>query len=262
MRFSAYPAYRPSGVEWLGDVPSEWTVPATKHAFEIQLGKMLQPDERAAEDREIPYLKAQHVQWEKVRTRDLPTMWAAPSEVETYGVRPGDLLVCEGGEVGRSALVEALPRRVIIQNALHRVRPRVGNQNRFLMYVLEHAASQRWFEILSNRATIAHFTCEKFGALPIPLPSTSEQRAIAEFLRRRLQKVDTLLARKRILAAKLADKRDALISHVVTRGISDEAIDTEASGACTPPEGSAPANWVPTLPSGWESKRLKFVAPA
>ena len=94
-----YPAYKLSGVPWLGGVPEHWSVGAVKQDYEIQLGKMLQPSKQALNDTEVPYLKAVNVQWFKVRTSDPLTMWASPVDAEQYGIESGDLLVCEGGEV-------------------------------------------------------------------------------------------------------------------------------------------------------------------
>ena len=165
-----YPAYKDSGVEWLGEMPAHWEVKASRREFNIQLGKMLQPRAKGPQDFQIPYFKAQHVHWEVVRTTGMPTMWADPGDEVQYGVIDEDLLVCEGGEVGRAGIVRNPPEKAIIQNALHRVRTAGASNIRLLMYLLRHAASQGWFDILCNRATIAHFTSEKFGDLPIPLP--------------------------------------------------------------------------------------------
>ena len=76
--------------------------------FLMQLGKMLQNEPSGLPDVEITYLKALHVNWNRVTTEDLPKMWASPSERENYAVQNGDLLVCEGGEVGRAAIIRCL----------------------------------------------------------------------------------------------------------------------------------------------------------
>ena len=89
----SYPAMKDSGVEWLGDVPEHWDSVAVKRHYSIQLGKMLQNRATESTDVEVPYLKAQHVQWFSVRTADAPKMWASPHDVEQFGVRAGDLLV-------------------------------------------------------------------------------------------------------------------------------------------------------------------------
>ena len=241
-----YPAYKDSGVEWMGKIPAHWEVKASRREFTIQLGKMLQPTAKGPQDSEIPYFKAQHVQWETVRTTGLPIMWADPADEVQYGVLDGDLLVCEGGEVGRAGIVRNPPDRAIIQNALHRVRSTGTSNIRLLMYLLKHAASQGWFEILCNRATIAHFTSEKFGDLPIPTPSPPEQRAIAAFLDRETAKIDALVAKKERLIELLQEKRTALISDAVTKGL-DPDVPLKDSGV----------EWLGEIPTHWIGLPLK-----
>lgn len=128
-----YPKMKDSGVPWLGDVPEHWATGAAKRGYSIQLGKMIQNRAIGPSDREVPYLKAQHVQWFLVRLNESPKMWASPREIEQFGIRQGDLLVCEGGEGGRCGLVGAIESGFIIQNALHRVRPLGANSNHYLV---------------------------------------------------------------------------------------------------------------------------------
>lgn len=206
---------KPSGVEWLGEVPEHWVVKKAGLGYAIQLGKMLQPEPSSPDDELISYLKAVHVQWEKVEVNDLPEMWGSPNELIKYRVSDGDLLVCEGGEVGRAGLLKGIKGITIIQNACHRVR---SNKNSvvFLLFVLEHAAGQKWFDILCNKATIAHFTGEKFAALQLPLPPLPEQQAIAAFLDRETAMIDTLVSKVDAAIEKLKEYRTALISAAVT----------------------------------------------
>ncbi|WP_052761085.1 restriction endonuclease subunit S [Sedimenticola thiotaurini] len=258
MRYPAYPEYKESGVQWLGRVPGHWGVKSARFDYAIQLGKMLQPEASSLSDQETPYLKAQHVQWESVRTTDSPTMWASQSDRNKYGVCDGDLLVCEGGDVGRAGIVRNPPDATIIQNALHRVRSRNADL-RYLMFVLEHAASQNWFEILCNRSTIAHFTGEKFGALQVPAPPLPEQTAIADFLDRETGRIDTLVAKKRRLVALLKEKRTALISRIVTRGLPQDAAREFGLEPHTRFKDSG-IEWLGQVPEGWDLKKVKYVA--
>ncbi len=213
--FIPHPSYKPSGVEWLGEVPEHWGVKRAGLAYSIQLGKMLQPDTSASEDEQYKYLKALHVQWENIRVDDLPEMWASKTELGKYSVKKGDLLVCEGGEVGRAGILKDDLHNVIIQNSLHRVRSK-NNLNSYLMYVLKNAASKNWFDILCNKATIAHFTGDKFSALRIPLPPLPEQQANAAFLDRETAKIDTLSVKVTTAIERLKEYRTALISSAVT----------------------------------------------
>lgn len=251
MKYPIYANHKASGVEWLDSVPLHWNVRAAKHGYSIQLGKMLQPESSGSLDAETTYLKSQHVQWESVRIDDLPQMWASPSDLKKYDISDGDLLVCEGGDVGRAGIVRNPPSGTIIQNALHRVRPRALHDVRYLMYVLEHAAGQSWFEIICNRSTIAHFTSEKFGALRIPAPPIDEQQAIVHFLNTKTAQIDALVAQKRQLIDKLKEKRSALIACTVTRGLPPDA--AKAAGLEPNPEmkKDLEIEWLDQLPKHW-----------
>ena len=207
---------KPSGVEWLGDVPEHWEVSAVKRHYSIQLGKMLQNGPNVPTDIAVPYLKAQHVQWFSVRTTDAPTMWASPHEIEQFGIRAGDLLVCEGGEGGRCCLVEEVPPGYIIQNALHRVRPSGNCRNDYLQYVMSSISKTGWFDAINNKATIAHFTAEKFGSLMIPVPPHPEQAAIVAYLDKATAAIDAAIDHARREIELLGEYRTRLIADVVT----------------------------------------------
>ena len=236
-------------VPWLPACETHWQLSPVKRQFEVLLGKMLQPGKRSPEDVEVPYLKAQHIQWDKVVTQDLPTMWATLEEVSSLRVRKGDLLVCEGGEVGRAAIVtEDLPEDCIIQNALHLVRPKKSGDVCFLRYVLRHATSQEWLDVLCNRATIAHFTVEKFSEMWVWLPPLSQQRAITNFLDRETAMIDELIAEKERLLELLAEKRRALITNAVTRGLDPDV-----------PVRDSEAEWLGEIPRHWGKQFVRWL---
>ena len=207
---------RDSGIPWLGKIPAHWDIVQVKMAYSIQLGKMLQNHPIGSDDIEVPYLKAQHVQWFSVRVEDAPKMWASPRELHQYSIRAGDLLVCEGGEGGRCSLVTDIQPNCIIQNALHRVRGLGKGRNDYLQYVMSAIATTGWFDAISSKATIVHFTKEKFGALMMPLPSLIEQRAIVDYLDRETAQLDTLTAITRDTIALIKERRAALIAAAVT----------------------------------------------
>ena len=226
-----------------------WTRRQLKHSFSIYLGKMLQSKTASAPDLNVPYLKAQHVQWEGIRLSNLPRMWASPDEIESLEVAKGDLLVCEGGEVGRAAIIsEKPPSQTIIQNALHLVRGRDDSEIRFLAYLLRHAATQQWFDVLCNKSTIRHFTVDKFRELWAWLPESSIQRAIADYLDRETARLDALVAAKERVLGLLAEKRRALITRAVTRGL-DPNVPFRDSGI----------PWLGEIPAHWETERARWL---
>jgi type I restriction enzyme S subunit len=247
--FTPYPKYKDSGVEWLGIVPASWQICATKRRFDIFLGKMLQPELAFANDLQVPYLKAASVQWESVSLSSLQTMWASQNEIQTGQVAVGDLLVCEGGEVGRAAILTQAPEEpTIIQNALHRVRSH-SEIVKFLMYLLEISASRGWLEVECNKATIQHFTRDKFGSLGIALPSHEEQLQIVSFLDRETTKIDALIEKKDRLIELLQEKRTALITQAVTKGL-DPTVPIKDSGI----------EWLGKIPAHWDVLRLKYLS--
>ena len=245
----SYPTYKPSGATWIRQIPGHWKTAGVKREYAIQMGKMLQPQAKAQSDIEVPYLKAMNVQWYSVQTDDAQTMWASYEEVEQLEILPGDLLVCEGGEGGRSGIVTNIPKGFIIQNALHRVRPRGNAQNQFLQHLMRVVSDTGWFEAINNKATIAHFTKEKFEALQIPIPPPEEQAAIVRFLDHADEQIGRYIAGKERLIALLGEERQALVHQAVTRGLDPNA-QLKESGV----------EWLGEVPGHWEKRRLKQVS--
>ena len=246
--YLAYEKYRPSKIEWVRSIPAHWNESAVKINYLMQLGKMLQNDASALSDVEVSYLKAQHVNWNRVTTDGLPKMWASPSELKNYGVQNGDLLVCEGGEVGRAAILEGLDEPAIIQNAIHRIRGTASGDIRFFSYLLKNIADAGWFAILCNKATIAHLTVDKLGAIQIPIPSLAEQQKIAAFLDWKTSQIDALIAKKQTLLQKLKEKRLAVITQAVTKGLNPDA-----------PMRNSGSAWLGAVPTHWDVKPVKYL---
>lgn len=242
----SYPAYKDSGVEWLGMVPEGWEVVPLKRRFSVRLGKMLQPSSKAAEDFEAPYLRAANIQWAGVDLNDLKTMWFTRGEAVTLTLQKDDLLVSEGGDVGRSAILDADLNEIYFQNSVNRVRAQARDCTRFLYYWMSVIKALGYVDVLCNKSTIAHFTAEKVEAVPVPLPPLPEQQAIAAFLDRETAKIDGLIEEQRRLIALLAEKRQATISHAVTRGMNPSA-GLKPSGV----------DWLGDIPEGWEVVQLR-----
>ena len=208
---------KPSGVEWLRDVPAHWDVCQVKRKYAIKLGKMLQNYPKRETDIAVPYLKVPNVQWAGVNAADAQTMYASPRDIEQYSIRKGDLLVCEGGEGGRCAILEEEPPpNCIIQNALHRVRPLRDDSNAYLKYTMNAIDTMGWFDAINNKATIAHFTVEKFSTLFIPNPPIAEQRAIADYLDAKTAAIDAAIAHYERMAELVAEYWTVLVADAVT----------------------------------------------
>lgn len=243
MSLPRYPEYKDSGVEWLGSLPSHWEVGSLKRRFEVCLGKMLQTDSSAETDSLKPYLRAANIQWDGVDITDIKSMWFSPRDIKQLQLESGDLLISEGGDVGRSAVWGDELNECYIQNSVNRVRARVDDSTWFLYYWMATIKAKGYVDVLCNKSTIAHFTAEKVAEVPTPFPPPAEQTAIATFLNRETGKIDALIAEQEKLLALLAEKRQATISHAVTKGLNPDAPMKESGVAWL---GEVPEHW--TLP--------------
>ena len=123
-----------SGVAWIGEIPVDWVLSKVSRFYRIQLGKMLQPTQKADDDTFERYLCAANVGQNRLKTDDIKQMWFSVQEKALYQISPGDLLVVEGGDVASSDIVSADLGEVYFQNSLHRVRSIDGYDVTFLAY--------------------------------------------------------------------------------------------------------------------------------
>ncbi len=212
-----------SGVEWLGEVPEHWVTPTLNSRYSIELGKMLD-EKRITGTHLVPYLRNVDVQWDSINYEELPEMDIQEVEFPRYTVQKGDLLICEGGEVGRAAMVGDLVGICGFQKALHRVRPRDASEHtRFLFYTFVWAAATGVFKV-GGTSTIAHLTGEQLRRYRFPNPPYVEQTAIAVFLDIYTASLDTLTTEAKHAITLLQERRTALISAAVTGKINVQGV--------------------------------------
>ncbi len=231
----------------LADLPGDWATPPVYARFSVQLGKMLD-EKRITGTHLAPYLRNIDVQWSYVNTVDLPEMDFNQEDRERYSLRQGDLLVCEGGEVGRTCIWDGRIFECYFQKALHRLRPRTPNDEpRFFRYFMWMAVNSGMFAE-TTASTIQHLTAEKLRIVRYPCPSIERQRAIADYLDRETARLDGLVAAKERVLGLLAEKRRALITRAVTRGL-DPRVPLRDSGI----------PWLGDIPAHWKTKRAKWM---
>ena len=240
-----YPAYRDSGVEWIGEIPEHWEVKRIKQAAHVQLGKKLQPESSSVSDLLMPYLRSVNVQDSSVSLDDVKQMWASPYEVSQYSLRSGDVLVNEGGDVGRCCLLTDDLPSTVFQMSINRLRPLNNGSPGLLFYWMKFLRETGYVELICNKSTIAHFTAEKVARSPLFLPPLEEQKLIASFLDRETGKIDTLVAQQQQLIRLLKEKRQSLISHTVTKGLNPN-VRMKDSGV----------EWIGEIPEHWEVRKV------
>lgn len=238
-----------SGIEWIGEIPEGWEISKVSYFYEVQLGKMLQPQKKSETDTEEKYLCAANVGKNSLSLDTLKTMWFSQTEKHQFDLKAGDLLVVEGGDVASCAIIETPVRNLFFQNALHRVRPLHNESVAFLRYWLMTAKSYGYIDLICNKATIAHFSKEKFIALPIPVISQDIQSKIVSFLNLECKQIDDLLSKSRSSIEKYKKLKQAVITQAVTKGVRGER-EMKNSGV----------EWIGEIPVEWRKTQLRHCA--
>lgn len=158
--------------------------------FEIGAGKTMSAAARNGPDK-IPFLRTSNVLWDEIDLSSVDEMSIPQHELPDKLLRPGDLLVCEGGEIGRAAIWNGEVETMSFQNHLHRLRPIEDVEPRFYVYFLQSAFTQLGiFEGAGNKTTIPNLSRSRLAALKVPQPPKREQQAIAQALVKVRQAVD------------------------------------------------------------------------
>lgn len=242
-----YPKYKPSGVEWIGEVPAHWEIMKLKYFSEIKLGKMLTPNDKGGNVLK-PYLRAQNLQWFTPDLTDVKEMWFSERELDIYKVLENDLLVSEGGEVGRTCIWEDPVKEIYIQNSVNKVTIQEDSLAKFFLYCFFICANKGFFDAIVNRVSIAHLTKEKLKEVAFSFPKPTEQIIICNYLDQKTAQIDQTIAEKEQLIALYQEERQAVINEAVTRGIRP--------GVKMKPSG---VEWIGEVPEGWEVKKNKYL---
>ena len=147
---------------------------------DLCLGKMLDQNKNRGEP--LPYLANVNVRWGEFTLDSLRTMRFEAHEMERYGLKFGDIVMCEGGEPGRCAIWKEQIPGMMIQKALHRIRPKGLLDYRFLYYNLLHIGNSKRFDQYFTGATIKHLPGEKLAKVEVDLPPLLIQQRIAGIL--------------------------------------------------------------------------------
>lgn len=178
----------------------KWQRKRIGELFDVQLGKML--NEKAKEGTLFPYLANFNVRWGSFDLSTLNEMSFSKSEREKYSLIFGDLLMCEGGEIGRCAVWKNTKESIFYQKAIHRLRPLTEDiSSLFVYYYMQHISTKGELPKLVGETSIAHLTKEKLEYLQIPVPLRKEQDDIVNVLSvwdQVIEKTERLIIENRI----------------------------------------------------------------
>lgn len=249
-RWQPYPAYRPSNVPWLGDIPAHWEVRRLKYVViePLQYGA-----NEVAEiiDPELPrFIRITDINSDGSLRDD--SFRSLPEEIaKPFLLKYGDILFARSGAtVGKSFMYRESWGRACYAGYL--IRARISRAIAFPEFVSYFATSSAYWNWISSnfiQATIQNVSGEKYANLVLPLPPLEQQKAIISFLDRETARLDTLIAKKEQLIERLQEKRTALISRAVTKGLDANARMKDSG-----------VEWVGEIPEGWEVKRIRDIA--
>lgn len=248
-RFPPYPEYKESGVDWLRDVPAHWEMKRLKTVATVQLSNV----DKHSEEGQGPVKLCNYVDvyYNDVITADLDFMnaTATPDQMRRFRLRVGDVLVTKDSESWTDIAVPAvvaedLPN-VLCGYHLAHIRPAPGLDGRFLARQFAAIGARDQFHVAANGITRFGLGGGALRGAFFAIPPIDEQQAIADFLDRETAKIDALVARKERLIELLQEKRTALITRAVTRGL-DLNVPMKDSGV----------EWLGEIPVHWDAGAL------
>ena len=176
--------------QFIFELPDNWEWCSLLNIAKIELGKTLDSAKNIGTN--YPYLRSVNVRWNEVDLSDLKEMRFEPEELDRYTVRQNDLLICEGGDVGRSC-VWTDEKEILYQNALHRVRFYGGCNPFYFMYYMMYYESRGIIKALCKGVTIKHLTRNVLSLIPFALPPIEEQDRIVKRLNRIFVLLDSII---------------------------------------------------------------------
>lgn len=249
MRYPAYPEYKDSGVQWLGKVPGHWEVKRLKMAAHLNDKKI-----EADEDNPVPYIGMENIEsWTgKLLPIDpdvVPTGVANRFTAKNtlFGkLRPYLAKACNLGFDGLCST-----ELLVIESK--------DFDQRALPYWLLTDGFIKLIDSSTYGSKMPRANWNFIGNCLLPVPPLPEQTAIADFLDRETKRIDTLVTKKRRLIALLKEKRTALISRTVTRGLPESAAREFSLEPHTRFKDSG-IEWLGEIPERWEVKKVRHVS--
>lgn len=261
MKYPRHPKYKPSGVEWLGEVPHRWTVERLKNAARYWVSNV----DKVPVDDELPVRLCNYtdVYYNERITPGSALMetTATADEIQRFGLLVDDVIITKDSEEWTdiavpSLVVETAPDLVCGYH-LAIIRPDTRRLiGAYLLRVFQSCAVNQQFRVAATGVTRYGLPANSIGEASIPVPPLEEQRAIVDVLDAQTAKLDTLMTKKRELIEKLKEKRTALISRTVIRGLPPDA--ARAAGLSSHPKlKSSGIAWLGDVPAHWEVMRLR-----
>lgn len=248
MSFPRYEAYKGSGVEWLGEVPEHWGACRLKNISDIVDCKNRTPE--YVDHGEFLVVRTSNVKEHKLHLDGAYYTDRKNFEIWTQrGVPPvGSILFTREAPAGEVCIVPNETPLCMGQRMMNIIPDNLYNSH-FLFYFFTSDCLTEYIKINSAGSTVTHLRVEQVYNIPVFMPPKHEQSQIARFLDRETDRIDTLIAEQQRLIELLKEKRQAVISHAVTKGL-DPTVPMKDSGV----------EWIGEIPAHWKMMMVKHTA--
>jgi type I restriction enzyme, S subunit len=239
MSFPRYPKYKPSGVEWLGEVPEHWSAGRLRRFARRYSGGT--PDKTNLaywQDGVIPWLNSGAVNDRRISEPSTFITAEAFANSSAKWVPAGALVMALAGQGKTKGMVAQLAIPSTCNQSMAAIVPNPKLDARFLFWWLD--SNYQSIRNLAGGDLRDGLNLELVGGIPLPVVPLAEQTAVAEFLDRETAKIDGLVAEQRRLMELLKEKRQAVISHAVTKGLNPHA-----------PMKPSGIEWLGDVPKHW-----------
>jgi type I restriction enzyme, S subunit len=214
-RWKPYPAYKDSGVEWLGEIPRHWDTKRLKDVSSrsAMYGANEASDAYQAEG--VRFIRTSDIS-EDGSLLDANPVYVDEGNVQHYLLMDGDLLLSRSGTIGRSFVFDE-KQYGRCAYAGYLVRFKLGSEAipRFVFYFTKSLPFLHWLSTAVIESTIGNVNGQKYAAMPLPIPPVREQEAIDEFLTQETAKIDALIEKKHELIHLLNEARSARMDALV-----------------------------------------------
>ncbi len=243
-KYHPYPEYKDSGVELLGDIPIHWIVRRLKHTASIQSGIPKGKDLKDKTAISVPMLRVANVQDGYLNLDDIHQIDIEPHELERYSLRKGDVLMNEGGDndkLGRGAVWQGDIEPCIHQNHVFAIRTE-NIEPEWLQQVMQSSYAKFYFYSVAKQSTnLASISSSNIKETPLLIPPKLERIKVLSFLNYETARIDRLITQQHRLIELLKEKRQAVISHAVTKGLNPNATMKDSGVEWL---GQVPGHWI------------------
>ncbi len=249
-KYQTYQELHDSGIEWLGEIPKHWDVEKLKFFTSIQPSNV----DKKTKEGELPVQLCNYtdVYYNDRIDESLEFMIASATEeqIEKFALKVGDIIITKDSEDPSDIAIPAyVPNDfpgVVCGYHLAMIRPNELSYGSFIKRVFESGYARAYFCTRSNGLTRYGLGTYPLSNVFYPKPPREEAEQIANFLDHETAKIDTLIDKQQQLIKLLKEKRQAVISHAVTKGLNPDA-----------PMKDSGVEWLGEVPEHWEIKRFK-----